>query len=188
MNTQHLHKETGLTLVEIMITLSVMAILAAISAPSFNSVLASTQQVSVRDHVINSLAIARSEAVTRGTSIFVCPKSETSYQCATDSTTDTSWQHGWVVFVDSDANGTASDNEVLQAFDAPNSNIDFKFAGGKIQFDHQGRLASSHVGRPIFLLSSTDTSRTNALEVRPTGRVRICDDWQSENGVCVRNS
>lgn len=189
MRSFNVPKQSGLTLVEIMITLSVMAILAAVSAPSFNGVLASTQQVGTRDQVINALASARSEAVTRGVDVTICAKAKASYSCATDATTKANWQHGWLIYSDSDGNSNASASEVLQAFDPPSSHISFQLTtADAIVFNHRGRLAQSHAEAPVFLLSSTETSRTNALELRPTGRVRICDDWQAETKQCVRNS
>lgn len=189
MAIRNISTQSGLTLVEVMITLSVMAILAAISAPSFNGVLASSQQVSTRDELLNTIAFARSEAVTRGTDIIICAKAENSYSCSASTDIKTSWQHGWLVFQDSNGDANASNTEILQTFDAPNANIAMNFSGSTaVTFNHRGRLSNAGTHAARFTLSSEDTSKTNSLELRPTGRVRICDDWQTESSLCTQNS
>lgn len=95
----------GFTLVELMVTLSVMAILLAIAAPSFRDTMNSNRAATQANELIAALNLARSEAVKRGTSVTVC-------QCADPNaatpicSTSAGWQNGWLVFSDGSTLGS----------------------------------------------------------------------------------
>ena len=56
----------GFTLIELMVTLTVMAILLSIAAPSFTSLMAANRMSTQTNEFIGALNLARSEAVRRG--------------------------------------------------------------------------------------------------------------------------
>lgn len=60
---------TGFTLVELMITIAVLAVLAAIALPSFQSTLERRQLVGAADNLFSDLQYARSEAIKRNKTI-----------------------------------------------------------------------------------------------------------------------
>lgn len=60
---------TGLTLVELMVTLAVLAILAAVGVPSMQDMIRTNQVASQSNELISLLAFARSEAIRRGTAV-----------------------------------------------------------------------------------------------------------------------
>ena len=57
--------QSGFTLIELMVTLAVFAILAALSAPSFARMIEKSRLRGAADDVVNLIGIARSEAVKR---------------------------------------------------------------------------------------------------------------------------
>ncbi len=90
----------GLTLIEMAVTVAIVAIVAAISTPSFLSFIQSNRVQSEVNSMVNSLQLARSEAIKRGQSVSICPSSNGS-SCLGANT----WNVGWLVFVDRNADG-----------------------------------------------------------------------------------
>ena len=87
---------TGFTLIELMVTLAVLAILLALAVPSFARLLAANRLSTETSELIASLNLARSEAVRRGQGV------------ALRAVDDSNYSKGWRVFADLDRNGAQS--------------------------------------------------------------------------------
>lgn len=90
----------GVTLVEMMVVLVVLAVLMAMAAPSFEMVRNSSRLSAQVNELVTAVQLARSEAVSRRQWVAVC-RSDDSATC---STANTSWG-GWMVFVDVNRDG-----------------------------------------------------------------------------------
>ena len=74
-------RSSGFSLVELMITIAVLAVIIAISAPSFTGVFNSNRLTSRANELGASLQVARSEALRRNAPVVVC-RSENGTDCA----------------------------------------------------------------------------------------------------------
>lgn len=105
MQSQTAHRtnshDDGFTLIELMVTLSVLVVLMALAVPSFQSAMASSNVTTTTNDLLATLAQARSNAVRRGARVTVC-KSANGSQC----TSSGGWEQGWIMFNDDDHSGT----------------------------------------------------------------------------------
>lgn len=90
----------GFTLIELMITITVAAILLGIAAPSFREMSVRNQLSAYTNDFIAAVNYARSEAVRRGVPISVCKSND-------KATCSGTWSDGWIVFVNSDNDAPA---------------------------------------------------------------------------------
>lgn len=63
----------GVTLIELMVTLSILAIVLAMALPSFGQLMAEHKIKTVSQTLVSALNLARSEAIKRGHEVSVCP-------------------------------------------------------------------------------------------------------------------
>lgn len=88
------NRQRGFSLLELMITLSVAAILLVIAVPSFRDLMHRNQVSSASNELLASVAYARTEATTRGQLVSICPSTDNGGSCAGGST----FESGWMVY------------------------------------------------------------------------------------------
>lgn len=76
----------GFSLIELMVVISVVAILAAVATPSFNQFILSQRVKTASFDLVSTQLLARSEAIKRNTDVTVALKNTTS-----------GWMGGWTV-------------------------------------------------------------------------------------------
>lgn len=124
-NPKGIHKtQRGFTLVELMVTISIMGVLAALAAPSFRDTIARYKTSSMADQMVAMLTLARAEALRRGGDVYLekVPNGSSANTCATDQ----EWSCGVFLWADNVRNQTreanadpALDEPILRAFDVP---------------------------------------------------------------------
>ncbi len=94
----------GVTLVELLITLAIAAILLAIGVPAFQNMVATNRIAALTNELSAALQLARSEAMSRGQRVTVC-KSSNAEAAAPTCSPSANWADGWLVFVDGVSGG-----------------------------------------------------------------------------------
>ena len=74
----------GFTLIELMVTVAVIAILAVVAMPNLMSVINANRLRSQADELVGALQMARGEAIRRNSAVTVCP-TEDGAECGGDS-------------------------------------------------------------------------------------------------------
>jgi len=97
----------GFTLLELLVALAVAGILLGIGVPSFVQVLKNGRLSTQHTDLLQSLSLARSEAIKGTADVVVCARS-TDTTC---STNPLDWKNGWLVFAEV---GFATDISVAQ--------------------------------------------------------------------------
>lgn len=170
---------SGFSLIELMVVVTMVAILGALAAPSFTVLLRNNRLAAASSAMQVSLSLARSEAVKRGSDAVVT--------VAANGTAG-SWTNGWTVFVDNakDAHGSigpaADDTTIppawirLEVVGARSGSISVGQTGSLNYFSYngQGRMidvsGAGVVNRSFWFFD--DTSERYCLIVNNTGRVR----------------
>lgn len=75
-----------------MVSVAILAILAAVAVPSFNEAILSNRLASLANNFVASAHLARSEAIKRNAVVTLC-RSNNGTTCATTG----GWQQGWIV-------------------------------------------------------------------------------------------
>lgn len=98
-----LASSAGLTLIEVLVSLSVLAILASLAVPGLQALSASAALTGATSELLATLQLARSEALRQGRRVTVC-RSQDQQTCDTDP--NRRWDSGWLVFIDTDRSGS----------------------------------------------------------------------------------
>jgi type IV fimbrial biogenesis protein FimT len=149
------HTSRGITLIEMVAVMGIVAILMAIGIPSYKYVTNANRISSEINGLLGDLQFARSEAIKEGRTVSVCVSSSgTSCLSATTST----WNSGWIVFSDinGDGNFQAANGDLLLRAQPTFSGTDTFTANnnvGVITFNREG-FASVTNGTLIALHAS----------------------------------
>lgn len=98
-------RQRGFTLVELLVTLAVFAILVGLAAPQLRTLLIRRTVSSQAESLSAGLRLARSEAIKRGQYVTMCASNNAESAtptCLANGASD--WGSGWIVFVASPAN------------------------------------------------------------------------------------
>jgi type IV fimbrial biogenesis protein FimT len=167
-------------LIELMVTVSLMAILLAIGVPYLREFFIANRLASATNELMTSLSLARNEAMRRGTAVTMRRQSATARN----------WGQGWEIFLDANANGTRqSTEELIRTGPAISSPITVYSTAGLqtwVIFNADGRLASVAGGYFVIcndnVLQEGGRSRSRAVIVNPAGRIRAGADANG-NGI-----
>lgn len=138
----------GFTLVELIAALAVLVILASMSAPSFQRLIANARLQAMASDLQAAMMLARSEAVKRNAQVTLTPSQG-------------SWLDGWQV---NDAN-----NQVLAQFSA-REGVDINSNTNLVTFQGNGRLNRADVPPEIEVLDPKESGDPRCIRTDRSGR------------------
>jgi type IV fimbrial biogenesis protein FimT len=159
--------QSGFTLLELMVTLVIAAILGFLAIPAMTDMIRNHRIATQANDFLADLSFARSEAIKRGTNVGVC--SGTGAAC-----TGGSFSAGWLVFVDTASNQVfdAGVDEIIRRRERPNDGkTTLNSANTVIVFSARG-LVSAGSGT-YALCDDRGASQGRDILISGTGQVRI---------------
>ena len=168
-------KQSGATLLELMVVLAIAGILLAIGVPAFAALVQSSRLSSATNELVASLHLARSEAIKGNSRVVMCI-SETGTSCAASG----GWHQGWLMFHDVNDNAALDEGEAViltrQAFPAGFRLTGNRWISNNIAYTPSGatRLISGvlQVGTFTLCNESDASGMARQVIVSSTGRPR----------------
>ena len=163
-------KQQGLTLIELMVTMAVLAVIAAIAIPNFNTMMANHRALTLGEDMATALNLARTEAVKRGERVSLCGSTD-------GAACNGTFADNWLVVVDSAASDDAAAvtvDTVLRQWKAPGTNeVVAATQGGNavtfIRFTRKGMLGRSANGSVIINASASHCTTARDVTVGLAG-------------------
>lgn len=170
---------SGVTLIELMVTLTVASILVTVGVPSFRTFVQDNRRSSQVYSLIRALQSARSDAITRQVPVTVCPGIATSATTGSCTNTTAWGNKGWIVFVDKTSPiGSASSDELLHVFPALEGGNKLIALLGKNYITYEPNGLSDTSGS-FTLCDERGADYSRGIEVTATGQVRPSDPTAS---------
>ena len=177
----HAKRIAGVTLVELLIVISIIAVLTTMAMPALGSLKQSVASQSARSTLSVSINQARITAAMQGRQVVVCPSLNRN-----DCAHNLLWQHGWISFVDSNKNGEHDEHEdiigVTQA-QAPGVAILSTSGRHRIRYEADGTSGGSNLTLTICDRRGVKSART--LVVSNSGRLRSGTPTPAQAAACT---
>jgi len=164
-------KYRGFTLTELLVTLTIAAILLGVAAPNFSEATANSRQTAVYNSIVSAMRLARSESIKQSGNVAVCAR-----QAGSDNACGLDWNEGWLVFSDDGATPGIVDNTetILRIENKPNEQVTIT---NKALLQNN---AGSPIARPFIRFGPRGTSNW-----RGAGSFQFCDNRGTEQARAI---
>ena len=164
--------QSGFTLIELMVTIAVLAVLLGLALPSFQGSLRSNRVATATNDMLASLALARSEAIrsTRGGGV-----------CASNdgATCGGTWGDGWLVWGDTNGNEALDDGETVLRYSRGGETMTADGPDDPVTFDSRGRRRAA-----ADQVLSLEPQSCEGQELRRTLTINASGQVRTVKGAC----
>lgn len=168
-------RQSGFTMIELMVTIALMGVLATLAAPRFTQMIERWRVRQAAENMVSSLYYARSEAIKRGGGVIIYKLQRSGDAACAHATANNNWGCGWAIAYDKDRSGTFnSGDELLQESDAPaRVNVIVRSSATALKFDRWGQSNGIGSSGIIFTPASGNSSGDRAIAVCTSSGGRI---------------
>lgn len=176
-------QNSGLTLIELMVTLAVLSAMFMIGVPQFKRMTETNRIAGSINSLVGDLKLARTEAAKRSQIVTLCSSTD-QLTCANSA----SWESGWLVFSDENRDTIVdAPNDIMLSRNAglPTgftlTDIDF-VSPGIIQYLPSGALRGVDPDGTFILCESAnnDVERARGINISNMGRVSRAPDLNAD--------
>lgn len=160
----------GVTALELMIALAIIALLFAAGVPTARKLTRNTALDAAVGQLHSDLALARNQAILRGGATVVCPARQPAGCDA-----GTHWQAGWLLFQDFNGDRERQPAEPLLRHGQPAPGVRIQSSAGRtrLRFTPSGAAAGSNVR--IAFCAGPEAVPARYLFVSNSGRIRTAE-------------
>jgi type IV fimbrial biogenesis protein FimT len=158
----------AVTLPELMTTVCVSGVLAAVAVPNFVSMITENQTTNIANQLVTALAYTRSEAIKRGYQVTMKHK----------GATERVWEQGWDIFTDRNGNGVMdTTDELLMTYENLPQGYTLRSGGNYsrwVAYLGSGRVKSTSgfINDTFDLCDSSKEEKQSRSIIVKMGRVR----------------
>ncbi|MDQ6638508.1 MAG: GspH/FimT family pseudopilin [Pseudomonadota bacterium] len=154
-------RPAGFSLIEMLTTMSIIAILLAIASPGLASLSSANALSSAQGELAAAMMLARGEALKRSTTVGLA---------ATSPVRGAEFSGGWIVFVDANGNGTFDSGEtIVRQQPAFHGDVRVATSGGTTVVAFNGRGFLTPSAMVTFTVCSSLATKSYQVRVEPVG-------------------
>jgi type IV fimbrial biogenesis protein FimT len=181
-------RQHGFTLMELMISVSIAAILLALAVPSFRTVVLDSRRTALVNELLSSLQMARGESLKLSRRVTVCPSTQapdSAVASPTCASATAAWSTGWLVYVNNDNTYALPEPDVGEAIlhRGVNGAEGITVKANVTDFSYRPFQAAMATGTITICdpRAASDPSQGRAIILANTGRPRVASVDASNN-------
>ncbi|MCI0655295.1 MAG: GspH/FimT family pseudopilin [Methylococcaceae bacterium] len=172
----------GFTLVESIVTLSVVALLLTIGIPGFRELISDNRMITQYNDFVSALNSTRSEAIKRGLGVTICKRNAAGSACNNRG----NWEDGWIIFTDPDRDGAVDANaneSILRIHEPLTGNNTLRASPTRNRITYNGQGFARGFADTFKLCDNRGAANAKGLVISNNGRTRRAIDTNADGVV-----
>ncbi|MGH8560164.1 MAG: GspH/FimT family pseudopilin [Methylococcales bacterium] len=177
--TVNVQYNLGFTLIELIVTLSVVALLLTIGIPGFRELISDNRMTTQYNDFVSALNSTRSEAIKRGMGVTICKRNAAGGFCNNPG----NWEDGWIIFTDPDRDGVVDTNAnetILGIHEALTGDNTLRASPTRHRITYNGQGFARGFADTFKLCDSRGAANAKGLVISNNGRTRRAIDTNGD--------